>query len=108
MDGVHRRSLERVLMLAGRDRLLCVLYMQDEAGNRIVEPYKLYNSPTGGRLLHCFQVAGAEGAAWRSLALEEVERIMPLEVTFTPRGEYAGYDVAADEEADAPRLRLAR
>lgn len=109
MDGTQRRSLERVLIMAGGDRLLCVLYAHrgEDWGNRIVEPYKLYNSPTGERLLHCYQVAGADGPGWRSLPLREVDRIVPLEVTFTPRGEYAAYANAQVRE-ETPRLRLVR
>ena len=52
-----KMNVEPIFIQAAKGMWLCELI--DRSGNkRLVEPYMVYSSGTGKRLLHCYQIQG--------------------------------------------------
>jgi hypothetical protein len=84
-------SVEETFIAAARQRMLCEL--TDAAGNiRLVEPYMVFTSRAGRRLLHCYQlkVYGRPGRqrGWRNPRLSAIAEAAIVPQPFTPRASY--------------------
>lgn len=74
-------------------KALSLVWLTEPSGRyRIVEPYMIFRSSTGKRLLHCFQIGGysAGGAlrGWRNPEVGSFESAQIVDQRFTPREEY--------------------
>jgi hypothetical protein len=61
-------------------------------GNRVLEPYILYESSTGKILLGCYQLSGyskrGKLPAWRTIKSNEIRNVNLTEKDFTIRSEF--------------------
>lgn len=83
IEAVFRRAAD-----AGR-----LVWLTEPNGRyRVVEPYAVYISGTGKRLLHLYQVggysAGAELRGWKNIEVSTFDSVQLLETRFAPREAY--------------------
>ena len=84
-------EIEAAFVAAGRARSL--VWLAEPAGRyRVVEPYLLFCSSTGKRLLHCFQVGGYSSGGmprgWKNAQPSAFDDARIVDRRFTPREEY--------------------
>lgn len=99
------QSTAGVLMRAAADRRTCLVRHFD-GRTRLVEPYRVFRSRAGRRLLTCYQVTGfSRGTGrtgWKNLYLEDIFAACPLEIPYEPR---TRRERPADGEGDANHER---
>lgn len=84
-------EVEQVVIAAGKT--LSLVWLTEPSGRyRVVEPYMVYCSSTGKRLLHCFQIGGYSAGGvlrgWRNPELSSFDSAQLVDQPFTPRRDY--------------------
>lgn len=84
-------EVESVFVAAAKTSSL--VWLTEPSGRyRIVEPYMVYVSSTGRRLLHCFQIGGYSAGGvlrgWKNPGVESFESARVVDERFTPREDY--------------------
>ncbi len=84
-------SVEATFIAAAKSRRL--VWLTEPSGRyRIVEPYMVFRSSTGKRLLHLYQVGGYSSGSilrgWKNPEVAVFDSAQMLEETWTPREEY--------------------
>src|SRR5688572_5381603 len=92
-----RMSIEARIIAAARRRHLVEL--TDAAGTiRLVEPYMLFTSGRGNRLLHCYllKVYGRPGRqrGWRNPRIDRIADVTEVPQVFTPRPSYNPFNAS--------------
>lgn len=70
-----------------------IVTIQDRNGRtRVVEPYMVYDTSTGKRCLHCYQLSGYSSSGqpigWKNPQLTDISAVMVHAETFQQRSEY--------------------
>jgi hypothetical protein len=84
-------EVESVFMAAGK--AMSLVWLTEESGRyRIVEPYMVFCSSTGKRLLHLYQIGGYSAGGmlrgWKNPEVTAFETAQIVDQRFTPREEY--------------------
>lgn len=84
------------VFIAGAKRGSLVWMSEPSGRHRVVEPYMLFCSTTGRRLLHLFQVGGYGGGGilrgWKNAEVSAFDDARLLPERFTPRADYDPFD----------------
>lgn len=84
-------EVERVFITAGK--ALSLVWLTEPSGRyRIVEPYMVYCSTTGKRLLHFYQIGGYSAGGilrgWKNPEVSAFDSAQIVDQRFTPREDY--------------------
>lgn len=84
-------EVEGVFIAAGK--VLSLVWLTEPSGRyRIVEPYIVYCSSTGKRLLHLYQIGGYSSGGllrgWKNPEVRSFDSAQIVDQRFTPREEY--------------------
>jgi hypothetical protein len=98
-------EVEAVFIEAGAASSL--VWLAEPSGRyRVVEPYMVFCSTTGKRLLHLFQVGGYSAGGvlrgWKNPEVSAFDDAQRLDQRFTPRADYNPFN-----EEMFPRVRFA-
>lgn len=84
-------EVEQVFIAAARTHSL--VWLTEPSGRyRVVEPYIVFVSSTGKRLLHCYQIGGYSAGGplrgWKNPEVGSFDGAQLVDQQFTPRAEY--------------------
>lgn len=84
-------EVERTFIAAGK--ALSLVWLTEPSGRyRVVEPYMVYCSTTGKRLLHLYQIGGYSSGGvlrgWKNPEVDSFDSAQIVDQRFTPREEY--------------------
>ena len=84
-------EVEEIFIAAAKGSTL--VWLGEPSGrSRVVEPYMVFCSTTGKRLLHVFQVGGYSSGGilrgWKNPEVGSFHEAQPLPQRFTPRADY--------------------
>ena len=79
-------------------RAMSLVWLTEPSGRyRIVEPYMVFCSRTGKRLLHLYQVGGYSAGGilrgWKNAEVEAFDSAQVVDQRFTPRAEYNPFNL---------------
>ncbi|HEV2148578.1 MAG TPA: hypothetical protein VGR37_14335 [Longimicrobiaceae bacterium] len=84
-------EVEATFVAAGK--ALSLVWLTEPSGRyRIVEPYMVFVSTTGKRLMHCFQIGGYSAGGilrgWKNMEAASFDGAQIVDQPFTPREDY--------------------
>lgn len=85
------QSVEEIFTIAAK--AMSVVWLTEPSGRyRIVQPYMVFRSSTGKRLLHCFQIGGYSAGGvlrgWKNPEVDAFDGAQIIDQQFTPRDDY--------------------